>query len=211
MTYKTTKPDAGPSPFLDCPTIQGNFSSFGTTFSSTAAGVVYNHSAMNDRNQGDHQVIMMQAQNSDPNPDDSFAALYCKQTLAVSGVQPQLFTQIQQFLSHSNIPMQLTHNTVNIVGPSQYQSFLPYFTTGATLGVLLVYFGTTTNIAVPITVSPTPTTFLFAVATAYNMTIIGTPIPVQASTTILSSNSFQINSISPPAGYVFGWLAIGIA
>ena len=60
MTYSFTKPDSGPSPRIDVTQLQTDFSQFAGIFSSTAAGVNYNHTALNNKNQGDHEMGSMQ-------------------------------------------------------------------------------------------------------------------------------------------------------
>ena len=211
MTYSTTKPDRGPSPLIDVVQIQTNFAQFAAIFSSVSAGIFYNHTPINNKNQGDHESIIFSLQAADPGVTQNKDVLYSKNAASLSGSQPQLFVQIPKFLPNEkdqtdaqNIPMQLTYNAVNTAGP-QYQSFLA--------GGYLVYFGSTMNIAVNIVLSPAPTKILVAIATPNNMTTVGTPIPYTVSTTIINNSTFKINSTlngsGPVVPYSFGWVAIG--
>ena len=219
--YNPNKPDPGPSPKIDAPTIQNNFSKFGSIFFRSSLGVSYNHIAMNLRNQGDHAAVLMQVQPGDPGVVEAEATLYAKNALSNAGTQPQLFVQVPKFLPNElnpsnepNIGMQLTYNTVNTAGP-QYQSFLP--------GGYILYFGvdtgnTTPNVPIAdvITLSPPPTVILAVILTPYTMTTQGTPLPFNLSYNIVSTFSFQINSdgnaISGPSiPYSIGWAAIGRA
>lgn len=278
MSYSPLKPDSGPSPNLDIPQIQTNFSQYGTIFAQ-------NHVALNGARQGDHTFVVLDQQgfnvsnvvagmglstittatdndfvtgqtvvmtglvgttdlngipyviivinattftvpfatafayvsggyavaSVDPGVNNNFTALYPKNvTAATGGTKPQLFIQVPQFLptdndsrAAPNLGMQITCNQVNTSGP-QYQSFLP--------GGYLIYWGTTTNIATPITLSPAPSKILVAVATPNTMTTAGNG-PFDASTTITSASTFKINSSlnfgGSPISYSFGWYAIG--
>lgn len=58
MSYSPSKPDSGPSPFLDIPQIQTNFSQYATIFSQ-------NHVALNGARQGDHTFVVLQQQGFD--------------------------------------------------------------------------------------------------------------------------------------------------
>jgi hypothetical protein len=201
MTYSHIKPDAGPSPALDASTIQTNFSQFATIFA-------VNHTLINDASQGEHEGMVFQLQSADPGVTQDLAVLYCKNATSKSGTQPQLFVQIPKFLPNQNdttqaenTGMQLTYNSVNTAGPV-YQSFLP--------GGYLLYFGSTSNIAVNITLSPAPTQIVMAIATPNNLTSIGTPIPFDVSTQILSNSTFKINSALASGIYTFGWIAIAL-
>jgi len=205
MTYTPIKPDSGPSPAVDTTYIRDNFAQFAAIFSSTAGGIIYNHTPINDRNQGDHEVVLLEKQATDPEVTENWATLYAKDANSNAGIQPQIFARIQKFLptnidprNAQNTPMQLTYNQVNTAGPV-YQSFIP--------GGFLVYFGTTNNIAVPITVSPVPTSLFLAIAAPYNVTTGN--IPFDTTTEILSTSQFRINSLSATGVYTFGWVAIG--
>jgi hypothetical protein len=202
MTYSPVKPDSGPSPKIDAPQIQTNFSKFASIFSKTVIGVIYNHTAMNDSNQGDHESIILEKQLNDPGVTQNLDVIYCKDVTSKASIQPQLFVQIPKFLSNEipNTPMQLTYNTVNIIGPNQFQSFLP--------GGYILYFGTTANIAVNITLVPAPTQILLANSTATNMTAGLGAIPFDVSTTIISNDTFKINSATAVGAYTFLWMAI---
>lgn len=203
MTYNPNKPDPGPSPRLDAPNIRNNFSSWNTNFNA-------NHTAMNNRFQGDHEDVIFELQTVDPGVTEDLVALYSKNVTTKVDTQPELFFQIKKFLPTEfdtypaeNTPMQLTYNTVNTAGPV-YQSFLP--------GGYVIYFGSTNDITTNITLSPAPTTILIAIATPNNMTTVGTPIPYSVSTTIISNTDFKINSTlnagGPVVPYTFGWVAI---
>jgi hypothetical protein len=208
MTYSPTKPDSGPSPLIDVVQIKNDFSAWNTVFSTIIAGLTYNHTAMNNPNQGDHESVLMQLQNADPGVTQDLAVLYCKNAASNLGTQPQLVVQIAKFLPNQNdstnapnVDMQLSYNSVNLSGPV-YQSFLQCG--------YLIYFGSTSNIAANIVLSPAPTKILVAIATPNNLTTIGTPTPFFASTTILSNTTFKINSNATGA-YLFGWVAIASA
>jgi len=197
MTYSPTKPDTGPSPLLDVSQIQTNFSVYATTYA-------VNHAALNSLNQGDHEAVVMELQTTDPGVTDTYDVVYCKNATTHAGTQPQLFVQVPKFLptindprNKENVPMQLTYNQVNTAGPV-YQSFLA--------GGYLLYFGTTSNIATNITLSPAPTKILSVIATPYQ---VGTNnIPWNVSVTILSNTQFKINSTVAIGVYTFGWVAI---
>lgn len=226
MTYSPTKPDPGPSPRIDVSQIQTNFSKFASIFSSTVAGVNYNHTALNNVNQGDHESIIFSLQNNDPGVTQSLCVLYCKNGASNAGTQPQLFAQIPKFLPKApdvfpnpNLPIRLTYNTVNTVGPNQFQSFLPRgaLPVGASYdtAMYLLYMGTTNDITTNITLNPAPTSILIAIATPNNLTSPGTAIPYNVSTQIISNSQFKINStLNAPnvtPAYNFTWMAIAIA
>ncbi len=194
MTYDPKIPQGDPTPAFQQPAIKINFAQFASIFSSTVGGVIYNHSPFNTGNQGKHEAIIMQDQVTDPTIIGDFVDLYNK--------GGQIFERIPEFLPNGiqNIPMQLTFDTVNTAGP-QYQSFLP--------GGYLLYFGSTTNIAIPIVVSPAPTILLIALAASKNMTTTGTPQPVDVGTKITQPATFSILSTNKPAVYEFVWFAIG--
>lgn len=202
MNYSFIKPDAGPSPALDASIIQNNFSEFGTIFSN-------NHTALNLNNQGGHEKVILELQSADPGVSQDLAVLYAKNATSNLGTQPQLFVQIPKFLPNQNDPnlvenvgMQLTYNTVNTAGPL-FQSFLA--------GGYLIYFSSTSNIAVNITLSPAPTQILMVIATPNNTTGGINPLPFDVSVQIINSNTFKINSASATGVYTFGWVAIAKA
>lgn len=195
--YIFTKPDPGPSPLLDAPTIQNNFAAWASVFAN-------NHSAMNTATQGDHTNVIMTLQSSGPPITQDLAVLFAKNATATTGgTKPQLFVKVPQFLPDSIQPnpsaMQLTYNQVSTAGP-QYQSFLP--------GGYILYWGSTNNIAIKITLSPAPTKILVAIATANNLTSTGVITPFTVATNITSSTQFQIFS-NATGSYTFGWYAIG--
>lgn len=215
MTYSPNKPDAGPSPKVDVSQIQTDFSQFASIFAN-------NHTALNDRNQGAHEAVILNRQFVDPGVTEDLSILYTKNAASKGGTQLQLFVQIPKFLptdqDTTNAPnrgMQLTYNSVNIAGPI-YQSFLP--------GGYLLYQGsvsgnTTPNVLIADTVilSPAPTQILVTIATPNTRTSAGTPIPFNVSTTIntVTNDRFTINSTgngsSGSIPYSFCWVAIARA
>jgi hypothetical protein len=219
LTFSNTKPDSGKSPKIDVTQLQ-------TDFSEWARIWAINHTPMNNRNQGDHANVIFTLQTSDPGVTQDLDVLYIKNVVTNSTPapgQPQLFVQIPKFLptkddptAAPNAPMQLTFNSVNTSGPV-YQSFLP--------GGYLLYFGSTSNIAVPITLVPAPTKILVAIATANNMnppTLVPggsfggdiVTLPYDVWTTITNNSTFKINSnlnlSGPVVAYSFGWVAIAL-
>ncbi len=206
MTYNSTNPPSTTSPKDSASLIQTNFSQFDTIFSNMVLGVAYNHVALNDFNEGKHAAIIFQRQTTDPTITQNLDVLYCKNATAATGTTPQLFLRIPKFLptildpsKDANNPMQITYNSVNTAGPV-YQSFLA--------GGYILYFGTTSNIAVNITLSPSPTKILVAIAEPNNLTTSGTPTPFSVSTQIISTTQFKINS-NATGVYSFTWMAIG--
>lgn len=206
--FNPLKPDAGPSPALDAPTIQNNFATYAAIFASTVGGVNYNHTAMNNINQGDHEVVLMEVQLADPGVTQDLDVLYAKNAISNVSTQPQLFVQIPKFLPTAddttnapNAPMQLTYNTVNIAGPV-YQSFIA--------GGYIVYMGSTTNIALPVILSPIPTQILIAIAEPNKM---NGNIPFMVSTVINNAthDRFTIFSSGITNPYTFCWMAVAIA
>lgn len=214
MTYIKDKPDSGPSPAIDAATIRGNFTDYGNVFDN-------NHVALNDRNQGAHTQIIYQKQSSDPGVTEDLAVIYAKDATSNASSEPQLFAQIPQFLPNQydstpapNVGMQLTHNTVNTTGPNQFYTFLP--------GGYLLFTGIVTGNSVPnvltslsITLSPSPTKILAAIATPNTLTSVGTPTPFTVSTTIDSQNQFTIystaNGPSPSIPYQFTYTVMAKA
>lgn len=187
MTYIPTKPDSGPSPLLDASTIQGDFSIWGTVFAN-------NHVGMNMKNQGDHTNVIFTNQASGPPITQDLAVLFAKDATSAGPVtKPQLFVKVPKFLPTTQDPeapsiinpsaMQLTCNTVNTVGP-QYQSFLP--------GGYLLYMGSISNVSTStlVTLSPTPTKILLAIATIDKVLPAGT-IPFLISTNLSTTNTAQ--------------------
>lgn len=162
MSYSIVKPDPGPSPFLDAPTIQGNFAAWATTFKK-------DHMDMNLRTQGDHKYVVMTNLVAGPPLVGDEDILFNKNATQATGgpTQPQLFVKIPVFLptmadptpSPVPIAMQLTYNQVNVAGP-QFQSFLP--------GGYLLYFGSETNVVGSriVNLVPVPTKIIIAIATA---------------------------------------------
>ena len=202
MTYSFVKPDPGPSPKDDVTQIQTNFSQFGSIFAT-------NHTAMNDRFQGDHTYVVLTKQGSVPTNTGQEAMLFARDAAAATaGPQPQLFVKIPDFLPTDNDPtktpsaksMQLTYNSVNVAGP-QYQSFLP--------GGYILYIGSETTSNVQVTLVPAPTQILLAIATVNKSTGPG-GLPFQISTRIDAADKFTIftNATNP---FTVNWYAIGQA
>lgn len=207
MTYTPIKPDSGPSPKVDADFIRANFAQFEDIFSLNTGGIIYNHTGLNDRNQGDHEAVLMQKQTVDPEVTQNLCVLYPKDTASNIDTQPQLYVRIKQFLPNQedpkdvlNNPMQLTYNKVNTSGPV-YQSFMA--------GGYLIYFGITSDITMNITVSPAPKALLIAIASAYN--VASANIAFDVSTRIINTTTFKINSNAATGVYNFGWIAIGTA
>jgi hypothetical protein len=201
MTYSPITPQSQPSPAATQAQIQTNFAQYALKF-------LVNHSALNTKNQGDHESVVLEKQASDPGVLQDKVNLYCKDAVANSGTEPQLFAQIMKFLPTStdgtdapNIGMQLTQSTVDTVGPNQFQSFLP--------GGYLLHFGTVTATGA-VTLVPGGTQILTALAIPNNMTTSGTPTPFSISTAITASNTFNINS-NATGVFSITWLAISRA
>lgn len=211
MTYLPNIPIDSLSPKDTALQIQTNFAQFASIYAN-------NHTALNGNFQGDHEGVILTNQAADPGVTDSMAVIYCRNATSKAGTQPQLFVQIPKFLPHSpdttdapNFGMQLTYNQVNIVGPNQYQSFLP--------GGLLFYFGVDSgtsvvgsSIADIITLSPAPTQILIAIATPGSLRL---GLPLTVSTQVTSNSTFTINSAKQvggaPTPYLFNWMCIAIA
>ena len=207
MTYNPSKPDSGPSPKLDAPQIRADFSQFAAIFSRSSGGVFYNHTPLNNRNQGDHESIILQNQSADPGVTDDYDVLYAKNVTSKVDTQPQLFVQIPKFLPTAidvvdaqNLPMQLTYNKVNTSGPI-YQSFLP--------GGYLIYFGMVNDITINIVLSPEPTKILIALAEPNRLCAGAGSVPPTVSTKIIGNKTFKINS-NITGTYTFTWLAIAV-
>lgn len=212
MTYDPTIPQGDDSPKNQAPLIQTDFSQFASVFSTTVGGNTFNHTALNDFNQGSHETIILQRQTSNPAITNNLVAIYAINAASKAGTQPQLFLRIPKYLPNrfvgknaANTPIQLTYNQVNTVGPI-YQSFLP--------GGYLLYWGQTTianpSTSVDVTVSPTPTILLLAIAYP-NSTSSG--IARLVSTKIKTNNTgftiFTASFTSPTVP--FTWIAIGTA
>lgn len=199
MVFSPTKPDPGPSPFLDAPQIQTDFSVWASTF-------VANHIGMNQVNQGDHSNVIFTNQSAGPPITQALAVLFAKNAIAASGTTPQLFVKIPVFLPTASDPtespnpsaMQLTYGAVNTAGP-QYQSFLP--------GGYVLYTGTTNNKALTITLSPAPTAIVMGIATsntlAGSLPIVGA-VPFTVGINVMSASTFKINS-NASGPYTLTW------
>lgn len=194
MTYNPDIPNNFPPPNVAVDKIRTNFSQYAQVFDN-------NHAALNSSHQGKHTHVIMQQQSDDPEVEGSFDSLYGKSVTSTLNTSDQVFVKIPEFLPNNqpNTPMQLTFNSVNTTGPSQYQSFLA--------GGYIIYFGTTSNIAVPITLVPAPSIILCVIPNPTAFTNVGTPIPIDISVTILNLFQFKLNSVAGP-GSTFTWVAI---
>lgn len=202
MTYVPDSPQDLPSPKDTQAQIQTNFAQFALKF-------LVNHSAINSSSQGDHQAIVLENQAGDPGVVEDLVAVFSKNANSFVGAQPQLFTQIKKLVPTPEDPrgaintgIQQTYNTVNTAGPNQYQSFLP--------NGYVVYFGTKTGVGV-VTLSPTPSQIIIAMAFPNNLTTVGTPVPNTVSTITLNNFQFQILSSTATGTDTFTWLAIAKA
>lgn len=213
MTYDPKIPLSTQSPLTSASPVQVDFSQFAAIFSKLALGVFYNHMPFNNSNQGKHASVIFQNQTLDPGVTEDLGVLYGKNATSAASTEPQLFAQIPKFLPTQtdttdapNAPMQLTYNSVNISGPV-YHSFLP--------GGYIFYFGiiTATNL-IPhtITLTPTPTKILIAIANPNTVESGSTHRPLKISANITSANTFDVySSFSPLAQYDFSWMAVAIA
>jgi hypothetical protein len=200
MTYSPITPQSQPSPAATQAQIQTNFAQFASIFAK-------NHSALNTKNQGDHEAVILEKLASDPGVINDLVSLYSKDATAKSGIQPQLFAEILKFLPTPNDPtdadnigMQLTQSTVNLVGPNQFQSFLP--------GNFMLYFGTVTANGTVI-LSPAPTTIHSVLAIPNNIT---TNIPSLVSVVVNQTTNDRFDIFSNAIGaFSFTWIAIATA
>ena len=206
MTYNPQIPVGVISPQAQAPEIQTNFAQFASIFSTTIASNTFNHTAFNTPKQGDHETVVFEKQTTDPEVTNDLVILYSKDSTSAVDTEPQLFLRIPIFKNmRGNPPMQLTYNKVNIAGPV-YQSFMA--------GGYLLFFGTITDITINITLIPTPTQILCAIANSNTMTTVGTSVPFNVSTQIISNDQFKINSSlngSTIIPYSFTWAAIAKA
>ena len=198
MTYDPTIPTGQISPKDQVTQVQTNFSQFGTVFAN-------NHTAFNTAKQGCHEKIIMAQASSVPPITEDLVNFFALNATSHTGTQPQLFFQIPRFLptpldpnDPGNPGVQLTSNTVNTVGPV-YQSFLP--------GGLLLYFGSVSALGT-VSLSPAPSAIIIAIATANNMTTVGTFIPFDVSTNIINNFQFNINSSIASGAFTYTWMAI---
>lgn len=202
MTYVPDTPQSQQSPKDTQAQIQTNFAQW-------AAKFLVNHSAMNKSSQGDHESVILQNQSGDPGVTQDQVTLYCKNATSQAGTEPQLFAQIKKFLPTPNDPrdapndgMQLTYNSVNTVGPNQFQSFL--------IGGYLVHFGTVSAVGT-VTLSPAPSQIIIAIAQPNNLTTVGTPIANTVSTQVLNNSQFNILSSTASGVFSFTWITISRA
>ena len=193
MTYSPNIPTDLPSPSIAVNFIKTNFSQFLTVFAN-------NHVTINDSNQGKHANVIFQQQVT-PTITGNYDAIYGQQISSFPGMFQGLFVKTPQFLPDptQNLPFQLTYFITNTTGPV-YQTFLP--------GGYVVYFGTTSNIALTISLSPQPTKILCVIPNANNFTTVGSPIPFDSSVTVLNNFQFKINSQTATGVYTFTWMAI---
>ncbi len=195
MTYDPAIPTDLPPPNIAVDQIRTNFSQYASVFDN-------NHVALNATHQGKHSNVIFQRQSVDPTIDGDFDALYGKSVTSSSSTADEVFIKIPQFLPNEfpNNPMQLTFNSVNTSAPV-YQSFIA--------GGYIIYFGSTSNIAIPITLSPTPSSIECVIANGNGFTTVGTPIPFDASVFFNSPSQFTISSVAATGVYRFSWFAIG--
>lgn len=212
MTYNPNIPPPTTSPALSPVPIQTNYSQFAAIFSALTGGVFYNHIPLNNPNQGKHGAVIFENQSSDPSVTQDLDALYCKNTTSAASPsgQPQMFVRIPKFLPFGsdpepapNFPMQLTYNSVNTSGPNQYQSFLP--------GGFILYFGNTTTIGTPITLSPTPTEIVMVQAYSQGSAGGTANEPYTSGVNVTQPGTIQILSGNAPGGANFLWMAIAKA
>lgn len=194
MTYDPTQPASTTSPALSVGDIQTNFAQFFNVFKA-------NHVALNDFNQGKHSAIILEKQTADPTVTDDQVTVYAKDATSGLGTEPQLFAKIKETNLFPDLPFQLTLNQVNVIGP-QYQSFL--------MGSYLVYVGSTTNIAVSITLTPAPTSILCVQAVPQDVTAVG-GFPYMVGVEVTQPDTIKINSSNAVPGTTFLWFAIGAA
>jgi hypothetical protein len=195
MTYDPNQPENLPPPKSGISSVKDNFNVYDSVFDN-------NHEVLNSSNQGKHTNVIIQQQGSDPTVEGSFDTLYGKSVTSNSSTSQELFARIPQFLpvDKPNIPTQMTFNSVNTAGPV-YQSFMA--------GEYIVYFGQTTNIAVPITLSPAPSEILCVIANSNSFTNIGTPVPNDVGVVVNANNfQFTITSLSATNPYLFTFYVI---
>jgi len=195
MTYDPNQPDNLPPPNVGIDSVRANFSEYADGFDN-------NHVALNASNQGKHTHVILQQQTSDPVIEGNYDSLFIKPVAALFNTSQQLFARIPQFLpiDKPNIPTQLTFNIVNTAGPV-YQSFMA--------GGYIVYFGQTTNIAVPITLSPAPREIVCVIANSNSFTNVGTPIPNDIGVVVNANNfQFTITSLTATNPYLFTFYVI---
>ncbi len=210
MTYDPNQPQNQPPPDTGINSVRNSFSSYANIFDN-------NHIALNANNQGKHSNVILQQQSGDPSVESGFDALYSNVASTNLGSTLEIFAKIPQFLSSDkpNNPEQLTFHTVNIVGPTQYQSFLP--------GGYVLYFGTVTGNVVNapltalVTLVPAPTKILCVIANPTRLALVtgaGTNLAPQKVSVILNTTNtaqFTIFAVAPGPGLAVGnitWLAI---
>ena len=200
MTYSPITPQSQPSPAATQAQIQTNFAQFATIFSR-------NHTALNNSNQGKHEAVILENLSADPGVINDLVSLYNKNATSKSGTEPQLFAQILKFLptptdptDADNLGMQLTQSVVNLVGPNQFQSFLP--------GNFMLYFGTVTATGTVI-LSPAPTTIHAVLAIPNDIT---STIPSLLSVVVNQTTNDRFDIFSNAIGvFSFTWIAIATA
>ena len=77
MTYSPITPQSQPSPAATQAQIQTNFAQFALKF-------LVNHTALNKKNQGDHEAVILEKLASDPGVTQDLVALYCKDATSQS-------------------------------------------------------------------------------------------------------------------------------
>lgn len=197
MTFVRNIPEDFPPPREIVGQIRTNFAQYATVFGN-------NHMPLNSSTQGKHSNVILQQRGSDPEVEGGLDSLYGKSVTSASSTSDEVFVRIPQFLPNQqpNTPMQLTFNSVNVTGPDQYQSFLA--------GGYIIYFGQSSNIAVPITLVPTPSEIICVVANPTQFTTSGTPIPLDVQATVFQPNQIVLtsNTAATNSPYNFKWVAI---
>lgn len=194
--YNPLQPQNEPSPAIATTQMRTNFTQFNNIFGN-------NHVSLNDSNQGKHNSVIFQEQSSDPGAID-YDSVYSKSVTTAAGTSSEMFVQVPQFLPNSqpNLPQQLTYNSIIKTGaPITYaQTFLP--------GGYVFYFGIITSVPQTITLTPTPSKIVCAIAQPNQFAGSGAPFDVE--TQVLTANTFRITSSSATGSYTFRWMAIGL-
>lgn len=200
MTYDPNQPSENTSPSTSVGSIRTNFSQFYTIFSNYVGNIYYNHISPNDDNQGNHGAVIFQKQTEDPDVEDNIAVLYAKDLTTAASTEPQIFCRNQETQALPDLPFPITYNKVSL-SAVQYQTFM--------MGGYLVYIGVTNNIAVPITLTPIPTSILNVQISVQDVN--GTNIPYDGGVVVTQPDTIKINSTNAPGGTNYLWLAIAKA
>ncbi len=209
MTYDPNSPLPTFAPKDSVVQIKTNFNQFAGIFSALSGGVNYNHMPLNDSNQGLHGAVIFQNQSVDPDVTEDQVDLYSKNVTSAVSTEPQLFSKIQKFLPNKydtttaeNTPIQLTYDTVNIAGPTAFQSFLP--------GGYLLYFGSVVTFTPPnsiTTVTLTPVCTEIVCVQAFPTSTISSEA-AKRYVTITGANTFNIVSSNALNGTTFVYMVV---